>query len=623
VRELLFEEDAFEVHVRHPEAPPRVGIITPAMVLRSHSGDLPSLIMPPPCEVSFAVRPEDGDVLLRTAVGVDVTAAKLRLKRDRWVFGFEVLRNGETAFETTIESWRGQSASERFWRPVGGERGLPIAPGDVVRLRTWLAGPAGEDAAAQPPLTAGFGQLVLERRPERPRQRSSPAAPSVVLIVQDTHRADRLSSHGYPKPTTPHLDALAERGLRYENAYATASWTWPATASILTGLLPDAHGVTDDSACFLSGRIETLAEVLQGQGYLTAAFVCNPLISPLKNFDQGFARFDSSGRRFSKTDVILPEVLDWLDEQAGTRFFLYLHLVDPHAPHLPRAEDLMRLGAGPADDLPGGDAIQDWNRRLLAGEGHDASGQPRPERVVSPAEARLLDQAYDASIATGDHYVGRLLERLEHLGLEDETVVVFTSDHGEEWLDHGLVTHGQSVHRELMQVPLILAGPGLPRGVSCATPVSNRHLAPTLARLGGGELEAVEDALELSRPSAVPEAPVFFATTHGWWNGRHRQPIYGVRAGRWALHLAPQGADWGVPAERAPPGGQVRLYDVSADPGETRDLAGEEPQVAERLRQLVVERLQQLVAERPDVQLEAGAATLDMLRGLGYLEDGR
>jgi len=628
VREVLFTQDGWTVHRARPDAPPQAGILSPSVDYKTDSADLPSLVMPPPCEVGFRVGRDDGEVVLRVAAGLDTEVGRDLVEHEALTFGFEIEKNGASVFEREQHVWRETPLARRTWhRPEREEaRALRLAPGDEIRLRTWIVGLDDEEALALPAYRVGFGELVLERYVERERVRASPRTPNIVLIVQDTLRSDRLSSYAYEKPTTPNLDRLAARGVRFEQAYSTSSWTWPSTASILTGLLPDAHGVTDDSSCYLAGRNETLAEALQARGYTTAAFTRNPLIVPEKNFDQGFETFDSHSGGFEKTDAMLLGLEGWMDRHASARFFLYLHLVDPHAPHRPREEDLARLGGREPEGFPGDSALPDFNRALLSGWGYRKDGSLR-EDVLPAGYLGWFNDVYDATVASADFYVGAVLDRLEYLGLEGRTIVAFTSDHGEEWLDHGTLTHGQTVHRELVQVPLILAGPGLPRGAVVEVPVSNRHLAPTLARFGGAEIAAVRDALDLAaaspgRAGGIEARAIHYSTTHGYWNGRRgRQPIYGIRDARWVLHYAPLGSDFGVPADEAPEGGQLRLFDVERDPQERVDLGSAHPDVAAALRGKILRKIEELLASRgPEIELGAGASTQRLLNEVGYAE---
>lgn len=615
VRDLLFDAPCWTVEEAHPESAPRVDVLTPSIDYRIDGGDLPALILPPPSRVRFEIRPSDGPVRLRGAAGVGGEGLP-----SECAVGFRVDVNRVRAFDEVVHVREHGPPEQRAWRYLGGSSGIDLKPGDVVELSTELLVPAAP--GERPPVVdAGFGGLALERDVARTRQPAGRDAPNIVLIVMDTLRADRLSSYGYPIATTPAIDRLAARGVLFENAYATASWTWPATASILTGLSPEAHGVVDDDACYLNGQLETLAEVLAGRGYTTAAISCNPLIAANKNFDQGFETFDASNRDFRKSHLVMPSIRRWLQGHAPYRFFLYLHLVDPHAPHEPSEDALALVGGTKPPDYPD-DAISRYETLLWTGKGHGPDGERRTENVVPRAHGEWLDKSYSACVATCDDYVGLVLDELAALGLDEHTVVAFTSDHGEELLDHGMLAHGQSLYEELVRVPLVLAGPGIPgRGVRSPAVVSNRHLATTLARLGGAAFARVEDPHDLARPE-VPSETVFFSTDHGWWNGRiERLRLFGVRSENWVLHYAPSGRPWGAAWDSDPGEGQVRLFDLASDPRQEHDRSRDDPERALALRQTIVDHIRRASEGRPARVLGAGSSTLEMLKEIGYAGD--
>ena len=206
------------------------------------------------------------------------------------------------------------------------ELALRISPGAVLRLSA-----NGTGELADLDLQVGFARLTLVSRRV---VRSTPASadkPNLVLFVMDTLRADRTSAYGYSKPTTPALEALALRGTKFESAYSTAPWTWPSTASLLTGLTPQSHGVLDFYSSYLASSLETLPEAALRAGLRTGAFIGNPLIVGQRNFDQGFHHFRSTrATQLLDTDVLVPEAIDWLDEAARGRFMLYVQAMEPH-----------------------------------------------------------------------------------------------------------------------------------------------------------------------------------------------------------------------------------------------------------------------------------------------------
>ncbi len=597
--------EPWEVVRRHPELEAHPGVICPCPNFSVDGADMPALILPPPAEVRLEFPERIGSARWSLRAGIDRSAlfprvAELSGCRVR----FRVTVGGDEAAVAEIDLEPLPKKGGTAWVDLAGPRGLPLGRGDLLGLETTLLGPDGEERIPSRALKAGFGGLALERRLRSPRRPSSPTSPNIVLVVMDTLRVDRLSAYGYERRTSPHLERLAARGILYEEVYATSSWTWPSTASILTGLYPAEHGVTDGDSCYLAQELETLPEALQRAGLTTAAFSCNPLIVPEKNFGQGFEFFDYGRGTTRKSHLVMPAIFDWIEAMAGTRFFLYVHLVDPHSPYVAHPEGRRLFASDVPEEFPTDSIIRHFQRLVLGvGRSEDSGAE-----AVPPEEVACMSDLYDACVWTGDLWLGRLLDRIDALGLTDETIVVFTSDHGEELFDHGLAAHGHTLFGELVRAPLVMAGPGLPRGMRVPSPVSNRHLAPTLARLAGIELAGPRDAIDLARPQDHPaegEDPIVLSTQRGYWEGHSEQRILGLRRGSFVLHYAPEGTG-------------RRLFNLDEDPGELRDLAAELPGPAGEM-QAVIERLQrELEARRPAPGVGAGEGTREMLREIGY-----
>jgi arylsulfatase A-like enzyme len=342
---------------------------------------------------------------------------------------------------------------------------------------------------------------------------------SVVMIVIDTLRADALGTYGYNRATDPRLRALAAEGVVFECVRVASTWTKPSTASILTGLHPSVHGAVFHDET-LPPEAETLAEILRVAGHRTGAFSANPWISPTFGFGQGFDRFEvrrpsvlgsgtligkavftarlsfrnamtgllyralrsyerlvpSHGETFEDEpsgDLLTDRAMAWLDGGEGP-FFLYLHLMEPHAPYTPPSPFAGRFdpgGPGPAPDrYPAYSGMLPWDE-----------GSP----LVPDALARLR-AAYDGEVATADAAVGRLLGELDRRGLLDDALVCVTADHGEEFYEHRAWGHGHSLHPEVVRVPWILRLPGRAHaGRRVAGAVSSVDIAPTLLDLLG------------------------------------------------------------------------------------------------------------------------------------------
>ena len=602
VLDLVAEPGVWTAVTERAGAPVTAGILTPSRDQRTDTGDKPAIVMTPPASVEFVVPGQGEGARLEAAAGLDDTLFQSAPGGADVIY--RVLVDDEVAWET-IYAHRPVPPGPEFdttgqvWRHVeeDGLRGVTLRAGQVVRLETdW--GELRPEAAKADAVRVGFGAPMIVRTGSRPREVANPSAPNIVYIVMDTQRRDRMGCYGYGRDTTPNLDALAARGLRFDDAYTTSSWTWPSTASLHTGLPPDAHGVRGASACTLSQRFVTLAEALQARGYTTAAFVGNPIVEPDRAFDQGFETFlvekDSLRAAFRMSDEVVPRALEWMDRHAPLRFFLYLHLVDPHTPHRPHPAEVERLGMAPRP--------ADWPERGLDGVRHDAPPTPQTRQYAS--------DLYDASVATGDRWVGAVLDRLDELGLTDSTIVCFTSDHGEELFDHGDHGHGHEVWSELVRAPLILAGPGIPRDVRLGA-VSNRYVPSTLARLAGAELPPFGEPVDLVEDACPDQA--LFSTTKGKWGTARYQTLYGLRRGLTVTHWRESQLD---PVDVA--ASDLRRFDVLSDPGETEDLIA----VTEADARGDVARMGELLEEareaRPPLVLGVGSGGRSTLEQIGY-----
>jgi arylsulfatase A-like enzyme len=445
--------------------------------------------------------------------------------------------------------------------------------------------------------------------------------PSVVLVVNDTMRRDRLGVYG-GKARTPAFDAFASDNLRFDAAYTQAPWTRPAMASLFSGLLPSQHGVGMErgderkTPRALAPEIETLAEVLQGAGYRTAAFVANPWMEPRFGFDQGFDVYDASFARWGVGggDVKLPGIavsdraLAWLATvPAGTPYLLFVHYLDSHRPYpaldlgdLERQRDRVAAsGAPPA-------ALETELRAIVHVYG--APGSPPP--LVEPRIA-LAEMAYEKGIEQFDAALAKLLGGLAARSDAERTAVIVTSDHGEALFERGYGNHGRGLHDDELAIPLAMRLPGVsgPRGgVQCLTGLVD--MLPTLctyaglacpADLAGQDLLAQRAGRRFVVSEAVGTAP------------RHRA----IRNRQWKLLWQPDGAPDGP---RADP---YSLYDVASDPGEQHDLSSTTDPA---LRRTLDELRRALAAAGPDrPRYDAPNVSVDRpveerLRALGYVQ---
>lgn len=331
---------------------------------------------------------------------------------------------------------------------------------------------------------------------------------SVLLICLDTVRADHLGSYGYAtRPTTPHLDALAETGLVFTDVVAASGWTKPSVPSYFTGTPPAVHGVYEGSTRrggelstdVLGDEAETLAERFAERGHATAAFVRNAQLAPGSGMDQGFELYvDEAGDAVQ----IVDQALAWLDARVDGPFFLYLHILDAHWPyHVPDAAAERFAEPGVLERF----RSADWKQlrdSINAGE----------VPIDAEQEAELL-ALYDGALAYADAQIGRLLEGLESRQLRERTVISVVSDHGEEFLEHGRIGHGHGLYETLTDVPWIVAGPGVPAR-EVTTPVSLLDLGPTLLAAVSDDDPGFDPAAIAVNRLAAPERAARLFSEH-------------------------------------------------------------------------------------------------------------
>jgi arylsulfatase A-like enzyme len=440
-------------------------------------------------------------------------------------------------------------------------------------------------------------------------------APNVVLVVVDSLRPDHLSSFGYLRKTSPRIDALANEGTRYTQAFAPASSTRASMAAILTGLVPTAHGVIRKGD-HLPDRVETLAEVLARSGYHTVGFPNDSELTAARGFSQGFAEYRYlapavafggdplaaelavyEGLRIGREGV-LPRAIDksmygrpaeyvvdraaaWLDgpTAATTPFFLYLHFIDPHEPYVVHPVD----GTG-------------YGRRAM--------------RNPSPPLVDDITRAYDGEITYVDEQVGRLLDELKRHGLYDGALIVVTADHGEELLEHGGWWHGSSLYDEQIAVPLIVKPPRGGTGRVAEALVSTVDIAPTiLAAAGSAVPEAMRGIVLPLYGGAVPPRDSVFAeetTPDG-------TVLRAVRTRTWKLLTATPDNAGGLPT--------TELFAIADDRREMRNLAADRPVEREDMRAALGRTV---LAARAQVThtgtADVDKATKDRLKQLGYID---
>jgi len=521
--------------------------------------------------------------------------ARSRLRFEFRAAGASLALVAEPADAAPVVLFRsaGDAADDR-WHAVEVATRLP--EGTIVRLGLAVEpmAPGSGGALVRRPLLAGLTP------PPVPPAPPAGARPNVLVYLVDTLRADRLGCYGYGAPTSPHIDAFAAEALRFANAVAQSSWTRPSTASIFTGLVPPRHGAVEADRA-IRPDVATLPELLRRAGYSTAGFVTNSVAAAPFGFARGFDRFHYYPESKQRSDFFLPgerllaPVAHWL-ERAPRPFFLYVHVADPHSPYVPPGRfrrGLVRAAGGvtPAVLLA---------EQLRCPTCLHALGEQRPAPITRDT-AIVLSALYDAEVARTDAAFGRLVELLRRRRLLDTTLVIFTSDHGEEFLEHGGVTHGKTLHREVLHVPLLARLPGGTwKGRTEARVVQHADLLPSILDVVGVDVPPGLDGERVLR-SYVGAREVSSHLDH---EGRR---VMAITDDRWTFVYTLEDRD-GI----ARP---MEIFDLRADPLEADDLAARNVVLATYAR----ERLRERSAETATLGPTVDPGDLARLRALGYV----
>lgn len=466
---------------------------------------------------------------------------------------------------------------------------MPSHRGAAVAIAVWAASAgAAPPPAVNPPVSV------------RPR--------AILLVTVDTLRADAVTFDGGSAPTTPFLARLADEGTSFDRAYATSSWTPPSMASIFTGVHGPTHGVVSGEISeqrvlrqpVLPASLTTLAEAARAAGYSTLGVPSNRHLARELGFAQGFDRYADADSFLGGTAVnerlraLLREELgdSWATAWREHALFVWLHYFDPHDPYVPYEPWLARNAPGARSGgarSPARKVMRDL-RRLF----------PAPDAALAEAIWPL----YRSEVARVDDLLAALWRELAP---DDDTLVLFTADHGEEIVDHGGLGHSQSLYEELVRVPLVARWPrGIPAGRRITTPVSLVDLLPTLLDWMGAPRPpeiAARSWARLWRAETAAKPVVFLE-------------LYPPKPHR----LAVVEGDWKLivdPADRT----RIELYDLARDPREKTNRAAEEGARVKAMRDHLRSWFRAL-PKAPDREIRESSdqKLIEQLRALGYID---
>ena len=430
--------------------------------------------------------------------------------------------------------------------------------------------------------------------------------PNIVYIVIDTLRYDSLGCYGYQRDTSPGIDRLAGEGVLFKRAYSSAPWTKPSVASLFSGLSPNVHRAVNARGA-IPEAVPLTAEILKNDGYRTFFFSGkNNFIGKRFHFHQGFDHYTNASLKARKlTDRVLSVLEENREENRDSRFFAYVHYMDVHLPYgsnefnfffTPEKKD--------SPFVPGGFKHKFVKRKTAAGK-------------LSGEDKAYIKAMYDGQVRYVDKHIERIVSWLKEKGIFDNTLVVVTADHGEEFWDHGNFEHGHTLYDELIHVPLLFAGNGLSHEV-VDRPVRLIDLLPTVLKMagiksGGYRLEGIELFDKSNDRKPVP--PIFAMNT------LYGPEKYGLIRGSRKLIVNTTdmypGKDEVIGYSSGDP---VEFYDLSADPGETENLADTE--IEDETFAGLQRMLTEFIEKEPTFkskQVKLDKKTRDELKTLGYL----
>ncbi|HEX3036602.1 MAG TPA: sulfatase, partial [Thermodesulfobacteriota bacterium] len=442
----------------------------------------------------------------------------------------------------------------------------------------------------------------------------------VILLTVDTLRVDVLSCYDNQQSVpTPHIDQLAKDGVLFTKAISAAPWTLPSFSSIMTGLSPSVH-MTTKSSSRLPDNLKTLAEYMRDSGYYTAAIGYNWFLRPDHNVSQGFLGYNffpksSLGKSFgvrlikwsfpdkfrseASTRDLTRLAINWLQSNYKKDFFLWIHYFDPHEPYVPPPRFLPKR-----KPPPGMGKEFDMKTKEL----RDGSYTP-------PLDERVwIKKLYEGEVRYVDENIGKLFSTLKSLNLYDESLIIFTSDHGEEFWDHGGYEHGHTLYNELIQVPLIVKLPMSAKKGEVSTFVSTQSIMPTILNLTG----IGYDGDYLSGNSL---SPLWGSNPDGF----NRKPL--ISTGLLYFEDRESVIFDGLKYIRFLKTNREELYDLVRDPKEKTSIVNSSPESVERARGILREQkkiARELGEHYPRADIEEKVKfdkeAKQKLKAVGYLQ---
>jgi arylsulfatase A-like enzyme len=412
--------------------------------------------------------------------------------------------------------------------------------------------------------------------------------PHIFIISADALRADHLSCYGYPRPTSPNIDRFAKDSILFENAISQAAGTLGSTSSLFTSLYPSVHKTNFDNEK-LSARIPTLPEIARTHGYNTGGFVQNEFLSPAHGLSRGFLcyRYDNFD---AGTFRRLTAMFNWLGTIHNSPAFVFFHILNPHSPYNP-PEQFAR--------------IFNARKSLLASSNQKLIEVNEKRIQLSPADRAQLISLYDAEIRYLDSAFGKFIERLKQLGMYDNSIIAFLSDHGEAFQEHGRLLHGSQLYEPMIHIPLIIKLPARYKraNVRIRENVQTIDVMPT-----------VLEVAKLSIPKPIQGKSLLSLMTGDEKGSRN---VFSENLS-WGLLCIKKNQFKYIHSDYA----KEELFDLNADPQESRDLSAERADLIQTFREernrFLKEQRKYGVARGERIQLDENQT--EELKALGYVQ---
>jgi arylsulfatase A-like enzyme len=429
--------------------------------------------------------------------------------------------------------------------------------------------------------------------------------PNIILLSVDSMSARHLGCYGYARKTSPVMDRLAASGVLFENVIAQTNWTKPSLASLHTSLYPTVHktdsrGETGDRtdeqarnrANILDARFRTMAQEFKEGGYATAGVSNGGYTHSFFGFSKGFDYYENSGGGMKSCSY---RMLQWVLRNSGVPFFAWIHAWDIHFPYMDRPPYNRMFSKQRAG------IVLDAATRYQVNQG---------ERRLAASELEFLEGMFDGAIKYVDDLIENFVAELQKLGLWKNTILAITADHGEAFMEHGFVEHTECLYGEVLQVPLLLIGPGLEAGRRVKSQARLIDVMPTLLDLAG----------------LVPQADVQGVSLLPWINGIvNNNLIAASETERGGGQVAISDGRHKLIQQRS--GGRAELYDLAADPRETANIAESDPEARAKMEDFlqswereVKYRADQYWSDAAAENAEMSVEVVGRLKDLGYLE---